>query len=65
MVNQVVQGVEYAVLDEGGQCVNRVIWDGLTPWQPPEGLTAVADPDGRHAIQQAAAPENPESSPTY
>lgn len=35
----------YAILDSEGKCINRVLWDGQSDWQPPDGCTAVADPD--------------------
>jgi hypothetical protein len=40
----------YAILDSEGKCINRTIWDGQSDWQPPEGCTAVADPDNLHPI---------------
>lgn len=40
----------YAILDSEGKCINRTVWDGVTEWQPPEGCTAVPDPDGVYQI---------------
>lgn len=42
--------MEYAILDTTGRCINRMLWDGETEWQPPEGCTAVSDPEGSHQI---------------
>lgn len=33
----------YSLLDSTGRCVNVVSWDGESDWQPPEGLTLVAE----------------------
>lgn len=56
----------YAILNAEGQCVNRVLWDGESDWQPPEGCTAVPDPDNLHPIYQEPllAPEDPLASLT-
>ena len=32
---------KYALI-ENGTVVNVILWDGVTPWDPPEGQTAVA-----------------------
>lgn len=40
----------YAILDSEGKCINRTVWDGVSPWSPPEGCTAVADPDNLHPL---------------
>lgn len=42
----------YAILDDNGRCINRILWDGESAWQPPEGCTAIADPDNLHPIYQ-------------
>lgn len=42
--------IEYAILNADGVCVNRCLWDGVTEWQPPEGCTAVADPEHLYPI---------------
>lgn len=34
----------YAVVDAAGLVVNAVVWDGVEPWEPPDGTTAVEDP---------------------
>jgi len=49
--------IAYAILDLEGKCINRVLWDGKTEWQPPEGCTAVPDPDNLHPIYQEPQPE--------
>ncbi|WP_429956227.1 hypothetical protein ACQW08_06425 [Gluconobacter japonicus] len=33
-----------------GTVVNRVLWDGVQPWTPGEGLAVVADPDCKWRI---------------
>ena len=48
----------YAILDSEGRCINRTIWDGQTEWQPPEGCTAVPDPDSSYAIWQEPQAEH-------
>lgn len=40
----------YAIINSEGKCINRVVWDGVTPWEPPAGCTAVYDPDNQHPI---------------
>jgi hypothetical protein len=50
--------MQYAILNSEGQCINRVLWDGETQWQPPEGCTAVADPDNLHPIYAEPQPES-------
>lgn len=49
--------MQYAILNAEGICINRVLWDGESDWQPPEGCTAVADPDNLHPIHQEPQPE--------
>jgi hypothetical protein len=44
--------MNYAILNAQGQCINRILWDGESAWQPPEGCTAVPDPDNLHPIYQ-------------
>lgn len=58
---------EYAILNAEGICINRVLWDGESEWQPPEGCTAVADPDNLHPIYaepQLEPPADPLASLT-
>lgn len=43
----------YAILNAEGRCINRVLWDGESPWQPPSGCTAVEDPDNLYPIALA------------
>jgi hypothetical protein len=50
--------MEYAILDNNDVCINRVLWDGESSWDIPEGCTAVADPDNLHPIYQ-----EPQSDP--
>jgi hypothetical protein len=50
--------MNYAILNAEGRCINRILWDGVTDWQPPEGCTAVADPDNLHPIYQEPQPES-------
>ena len=51
----------YAILDSEGRCINRILWDGESEWQPPEGCTAVADPDNLHPVyvEPEPAPADP------
>ena len=32
---------KYALIDANNDVVNIVLWDGVTPWTPPSGLTAI------------------------
>lgn len=41
--------MQYAILNAEGQCVNRILWDGISPWNPPEGCRAVPDSDNNYA----------------
>ena len=34
----------YPLVDVNGNVVNVIAWDGVTPYTPPDGLTAVLDP---------------------
>jgi len=43
--------VIYALLDQNGVCTQHIVWDGVTEWQPPEGYTAVPDPDRTYVVQ--------------
>jgi hypothetical protein len=54
--------IQYAILNANGVCINRCLWDGVTAWQPPEGCTAVADPDNLHPIYMEPQPA-PEVDP--
>jgi hypothetical protein len=47
----------YAILNAEGRCINRILWDGETGWQPPEGCTAVPDPDNLHPVYVEPQPE--------
>lgn len=33
----------YVVVNAVGTVVNRIVWDGVTPWHPGEGLEAVPE----------------------
>ena len=35
----------YALIDSNGVVQNIVVWDGVSPWTPPDGLTAVLNPE--------------------
>ena len=54
--------MEYAIINADGICINRCVWDGMSEWQPPEGCTAIADPDNLHSIYIEPLPE-PEADP--
>lgn len=49
--------MEYAILNAEGHCINRIVWDGTSGWQPPEGFTAVPDPNSLHRIYVEPQPE--------
>jgi hypothetical protein len=53
----------YAVLNSKSQCINRVVWDGQSEWQPPEGCTAVVDPDNLHTVYHEPQPEQQNTDP--
>ena len=61
--------MDYAVLDAEGNCINRIVWDGNPGWQPPEGCTAVPDPDGNYSVPnvvlEVVEPEDPLESLSY
>ena len=38
--------MNYAIIDSTGLVVNAIIWDGITPWSPPAGHTALPLLDG-------------------
>lgn len=40
----------YAIVDGKGNVVNVSLWDGVTPWQPGEGLKAIKDEDDKAQI---------------
>lgn len=46
----------YAILDSNNKCINRILWDGESEWQPPEGCTVVADPDNLYPIYKEPEP---------
>ncbi|MFT8897108.1 MAG: hypothetical protein ABF968_09135 [Acetobacter sp.] len=33
-----------------GYVVNAIVWDGVTPYSPGDGLAVLADPDGKYLI---------------
>jgi hypothetical protein len=43
----------YAILNSEGKCINRIVWDGQSDWQPPQGCTAIPDPNNLYEIDQA------------
>jgi len=49
--------MDYAILDADNNCINRILWDGESPWQPPEACTAVADPDSLYPIYTEPQPK--------
>lgn len=51
-----MEQIPYAILNQEGKCVNRCLWDGVSDWQPPEGHTAIPDPDNQYPIYQEPAP---------
>lgn len=57
----------YAVLNANGDCIDHIVWDGQTQWQPPEGCTAVADPDRSYVVLESEQPveEDPLESLTF
>jgi len=48
--------IPYAILNSEGRCINRTLWDGISPWRPPAGYTAVPDPDNEYSIWQEPQP---------
>lgn len=49
--------IPYAILNSDGQCINRILWDGdESIWQPPNGCSAVADPQNIYPIHQEPQP---------
>jgi hypothetical protein len=40
----------YAILNNEGRCINRVLWDGESNWTPPKDCTAIKDPDNLYPI---------------
>lgn len=46
--------IEYRTVASGeqgaGYVVNAVVWDGVTPFMPGDGLALVPDPDGKYPI---------------
>ena len=53
--------IPYAILDASGVCINRTLWDGTSNWRPPDGCTAVPDPDNLHPLisQEPPVPTTP------
>ncbi|BCI68059.1 hypothetical protein [Acetobacter aceti] len=45
---------EYRTVASGtepvGHVVNIIMWDGVTPYTPGDGLALVADPDGKYPV---------------
>lgn len=40
----------YAIVDADGNITNVSLWDGKTPWQPPEGHKAIKDEENKAEI---------------
>lgn len=47
----------YVLVDGSNTCQNTIVWDGVTPYTPPAGLTAV--PQASATCTPPAAPANP------
>jgi len=45
-------GTYFGVAATVGEVVNVVLWDGASPWAPPVGTEARADPSGALQIGQ-------------
>jgi len=59
--------MHYAILNSDGRCINRILWDGESDWQPPKGCTAIPDPDNVYSIyveQQSEVMPDPLASLT-
>lgn len=54
--------MQYAILNAEGQCVNRILWDGIAPWSPPEGCQAVPDPDNQYRFSITSSTDEEELS---
>jgi hypothetical protein len=50
--------MNYAILNADGSCINRILWDGESDWQPPVGCSAVADPDNLYPIEMPEETNN-------
>lgn len=44
--------IPYAIINSDGICCNRILWDGVSNWQPPKDCTAIPDPDVLYPIYQ-------------
>ena len=44
--------IPYAIINSDGICCNRILWDGVSDWQPPKDCTAIPDPDVLYPIHQ-------------
>lgn len=42
-----------------GYVWNRILWDGITEWSPPDGSSVVSDPDGKYPIGSIYTPSSP------
>lgn len=47
--------MRYIILNEAGEVVNTVLWDGVAPWEPGEGLRAV--PEAEYLASRTADAE--------
>jgi hypothetical protein len=51
-VHNMAEPKRYVVLDENGNFINVIVWDGITVWTHPEDQTLVLEesPEGQAAI---------------
>jgi hypothetical protein len=54
---------DYALIDSQNIVVNMVLWDGVTPWTPPDGLTAIRVGDQMCGIRYTYDPATGTFSP--
>jgi hypothetical protein len=47
----------YAILNAEKVCINRIVWDGESNWQPPEGCVAIEDSEGIYPIYRKSGAE--------
>lgn len=56
----------YAIVNTSGLVVNVVLWDGVSPWFPPDGLTAIRAGDSGAGVGWNYADgvfSNPDATP--
>lgn len=61
----------HLIIDTTGLVINTVLWDGKTPWQPPENCIALKPPKAsltgvgwRYVNGEFIPPSEPEPEPT-